>query len=1100
LDVVNSRVGVNTTTPLYDLDVNGTTRSTNLYATTQANLATFTITGNTISSSNTTINLTPSTGGVVYQGLLSVGNLSATGNTISSTNTNGAINITANGTGLINLNNNVLITGDLHVTGNITADGGNSGNITLGNQTTDTITFAGEVNSNILPSANNTYNLGSALLSWNNLYVNAVSVTNITATSITDSGTLSVTGTSTLSGNTTIGATSANTLTVNASINSNLVPSATNTYNLGSGTVFWNNGYISTINTAGMQITSNSITATGTNANLQLNANGSGTVYIPSSNLSVTNNATVGGTLGVTGTSTLASVGITGTLTQSGNFTQSSGNFSTTGTINSGAITSTGTLTLPNVTVSGSTITGTTSATNLTLTPYSGQQVEITSNAQLDGNTTVGGTLVVTGSTTLVNTSITGTLTQTGTFNQTGNFTTSGSATVTGNAVITGQTTVGNIIIAPTGNTSTITTSTTNSNLNLTGNGTGSVIIEGLSVTSNVIAPTAPNTNIVFSPNGTGNFVVNTNQSLIIPVGTTGQRPSPASNGMIRYNTTNNRYEGYSGSYWQNLGGVQSIDGNTYITPESSPGAGNNVISFYAGGVNTAYIDSTKLYATNFQTSNLSITGNSISALTANTNINITTTGTGNVQIGNLAFNGNNITNTSANAVTTFTNITTSNPSFVGTIATQASSTFSGSISGTTLTVTTPPANAFGGSIAFSGTTQYLTMSPGFGVGGVAYTFECFFYTTATGTQTLLGAATGGFSVTLLGTTGVQVAYQGVSSNTYTVSFATNTWNHIAVVRNSSLVETVFINGVRSTSGTITNSVNYGSNSTTIGASGTGTNLFTGEITNLRVVISIAEYDPTQTTLSVPTGQLTSVTGTRILLLAVNSSNYLVDTAALETLSQGSSGTVSYSSLSPFGVAGSGIAVGQAISGGGITNGTYIVANISGTGTSSSSSWTININYASGIASESITSTPVVLTVSSVNSGTIVTGNTISGTGITAGTIITRQLTGSAGSTGTYYVTPSQTVSNPTTITELTGSGYVQFAGTYGVVIPVGNTTNYPALQYTQTGMMRFNSDPAYNYVEIYNGTSWTSVAGAASGVTTTQATDIALGIVLSLG
>ena len=59
LDVVNSRIGINTTAPAYDLDVNGTTRSNNLYATTQANLATFTISGNTISSSSSTINLTP---------------------------------------------------------------------------------------------------------------------------------------------------------------------------------------------------------------------------------------------------------------------------------------------------------------------------------------------------------------------------------------------------------------------------------------------------------------------------------------------------------------------------------------------------------------------------------------------------------------------------------------------------------------------------------------------------------------------------------------------------------------------------------------------------------------------------------------------------------------------------------------------------------------------------------------------------------------------------------------------------------------------------------------------------------------------------------
>jgi Concanavalin A-like lectin/glucanases superfamily len=1002
LDVVNSRVGINTATPGYDLDVNGTTRTTNLYASTSSTIGTFTITGSTISSTNSTINLTPSgSNAVIYQAIADIGNISITTNTISSTNTNGAINITANGTGAINLNSNVLVTGNLHATGNITADG----NITLGASSSDTITFDAEVNSNIIPSANNTYNLGSSSLAWNNLYSNNASVTNITSTNISNSGTLGVTGASTLSGNTTIGASSANTLTVTASINSNLIPSTTNTYTLGSNSLYWNNGYISTINTAGMQITSNSITATGTNSNLQLSANGTGTVYIPTSNLTVTNNAIISGTLGVTGTTTLTSVGITGTLTQTGDFTQ------------------------------------------------------------------------------------------------TGNFTTSGNVTVNGNLSVSGEWTIGNIIISPPGNPSTITTSTTNSNLILTGNGTGSVIIEGLSVNSNVISSTGTNANISLTPQGTGNVVINNNQSLIIPVGTTAQQPSSPSNGMIRYNTDHNRYEGYANGYWTNLGGVQSVDGNTYITPESSPGAGNNVISFYAGGVNTAYIDTTKLYATNFQTSELSITGNTISALSSNTNINFVTSGTGGVQIGNLVFNGNSITNISSNAITTFTETSSDNSTFVGTISTSPVSTFVGNISGTTLTVTSPPANPFGGSISFNGTSEYLSMSPGFGMGGVAYTFECFFYTTTSaGTQTLLGGVVGGYSVSLIENTGVQVTYVGGASTTYSVSFSENTWNHLVVVRSSGLEETVFINGTRSSSGVLSNTTLYGSNSTTIGASSDGSNLFAGNITNMRVVVGTAEYDPTMSSLVVPTGPLTSVTGTRILLLAMNSVNYLNDNSENETISQGGTDNISYSNLSPYGSAGMGLAVGQVISGTGITSGTYIVSNISGTGTSSTSSWTINIDYASAITSETITSTPVILNVSSVVSGAVSIGNTISGTGVSSGTIITAQISGTTNGVGTYYVTPVQTVSNSTTLTEVTGSGYVQFAGSYGVVIPVGNTTNYPALQYVQTGMMRFNNDPNYMYVEIYNGTSWTSVAGEASGVTTSQATDIAIETILTFG
>jgi len=169
LDVVNSRVGIHTSNPAYDLDVNGTTRTTNLYISNSATLGNITISGNssTITSSDSTITFSPQgTNPTVYQGIALVGNLSLTGNTLSSTNTNGEINLTANGTGRINLNSNVLITGNLHATGNITADG----NLQLGNAPTDTVTFDGEVNSDVLPSVTATYNLGSNSLQWNNIY------------------------------------------------------------------------------------------------------------------------------------------------------------------------------------------------------------------------------------------------------------------------------------------------------------------------------------------------------------------------------------------------------------------------------------------------------------------------------------------------------------------------------------------------------------------------------------------------------------------------------------------------------------------------------------------------------------------------------------------------------------------------------------------------------------------------------------------------------------------------------------------------------------------------------------------------------------------
>jgi hypothetical protein len=67
-----------------------------------------------------------------------------------------------------------------------------------------------------------------------------------------------------------------------------------------------------------------------------------------------------------------------------------------------------------------------------------------------------------------------------------------------------------------------------------------------------------------------------------IPVGTTGQRPGTPATGMIRYNSTISSFEGYAASAWASLGGVKSVDGFTFIQAETSAGASNGDIDFYA--------------------------------------------------------------------------------------------------------------------------------------------------------------------------------------------------------------------------------------------------------------------------------------------------------------------------------------------------------------------------------------------------------------------------------------------------------------------------------------------------------------------------------------
>ena len=185
LDVNNGRVGIKTALPTHDLTVNGTTRTTNIEATTQADLASFTITSNTISSSNSTINITPSGANpVVYQAKVVVDDVNITGSTISTTGTNTDLSFTTSGTGVVNVNSNMNVNGNLHATGTITADG----DITLGNANTDNIVFAGEVNSNIVPDATNTYNLGSSGQKWADVFAQTVTATTITTTGLTVNG------------------------------------------------------------------------------------------------------------------------------------------------------------------------------------------------------------------------------------------------------------------------------------------------------------------------------------------------------------------------------------------------------------------------------------------------------------------------------------------------------------------------------------------------------------------------------------------------------------------------------------------------------------------------------------------------------------------------------------------------------------------------------------------------------------------------------------------------------------------------------------------------------------------------------------------------
>lgn len=167
LDVTNRRVGINTSTPSHELQVNGTIRSTTLQVTGSSTLGLINFTSNTITSANDQINLIAGgTNPVVYQGKLQVGDLQLTSNVLSTLQTNQNIVLTTTGTGAVVVNSNLTVNGNVYTQGNMTVDGTVTikGNITIGDADTDTIAITAGVNSDILPDTQ-TFLLTGAVIS-----------------------------------------------------------------------------------------------------------------------------------------------------------------------------------------------------------------------------------------------------------------------------------------------------------------------------------------------------------------------------------------------------------------------------------------------------------------------------------------------------------------------------------------------------------------------------------------------------------------------------------------------------------------------------------------------------------------------------------------------------------------------------------------------------------------------------------------------------------------------------------------------------------------------------------------------------------------------
>ena len=74
--------------------------------------------------------------------------------------------------------------------------------------------------------------------------------------------------------------------------------------------------------------------------------------------------------------------------------------------------------------------------------------------------------------------------------------------------------------------------------------------------------------------------------AIMLPNGTTSQRPTNLIRGMIRFNSETEQFEGYgAGDSWGSLGGVTDVNQDTFISAENYANSNNDELKFFTEGV-----------------------------------------------------------------------------------------------------------------------------------------------------------------------------------------------------------------------------------------------------------------------------------------------------------------------------------------------------------------------------------------------------------------------------------------------------------------------------------------------------------------------------------
>jgi hypothetical protein len=184
LDVNTNKIGVNTDSITRELTINDSAKTDFLIVDNIFTSKNVEFTGSTIDSLVGDLVFNPANGVTNLSSIASY-SIKIDNNVIQSLNSNETLEFRPDGTGAVNFRTEVVnVDGNLHSTGDITLDG----SITIGNNDDDSITFASDIDSNIIPDQDITFDLGSNTKKWLSVYTELVNGQTLETSGISVSG------------------------------------------------------------------------------------------------------------------------------------------------------------------------------------------------------------------------------------------------------------------------------------------------------------------------------------------------------------------------------------------------------------------------------------------------------------------------------------------------------------------------------------------------------------------------------------------------------------------------------------------------------------------------------------------------------------------------------------------------------------------------------------------------------------------------------------------------------------------------------------------------------------------------------------------------